>query len=583
MSSSDPPPRRSLFRKYFIALLAAAVVPLAIGGGAEAWFGVADRKALLDERLKAEAGAAAERIDAVLSGIAEQLGWVTHVPWTASEAEARRVDALRVLRQAPDIVEIALIDGGGTERLRVSRIGRDISGAETDRGGDPAFLGARAKRVWFGPVTLNRGSEPYMRVAVAGNRKAAGVAVAEVNLKFVSDEVAKARIGERGVAFAVDEEGRLVAHPEIERVLRGERPALQRLVEGEDGADAFDADRREMLMAQAVAQSPRWTVVAAEPASEAYAPIRAALLRAGVLIAAGGALAAVLAALLARRMARPIRRLEEGARRIGDGEFGHRIPTEGGDELERLARSFNAMAGELAVSQARSERIARLRRFLSPQVAEIVEGAAAETMLDPRRADVAVVFCDLRGFTAFAALAEADEVMRVVAEYYAAVGDCVARRDATLTHFAGDGVMMLVNAPVASPGEPATRAARLAIDIAASLGERTSDWRGRGHRIGFGIGLARGAATVGVVGYEGRQDYTAIGPVVNLAARLCASATDGEILADAATAALVDDPTIGFRALGRREVRGLDHPVEVASLHAHPLEIETARTTKPEY
>jgi adenylate cyclase len=212
------------------------------------------------------------------------------------------------------------------------------------------------------------------------------------------------------------------------------------------------------------------------------------------------------------------------------------------------------MAADLAVSQERQERIAKLKRFLAPQVAELVDRKGDDGVLEGRRTEVVVVFCDLRGFTTFSARAAPEEVMSVLAEYYEALGRIITKYGATLTSFSGDGLMVLVNAPVPVE-QPALRAVDLAAEMQRSVQELIIGWRARGHRIGFGVGLAMGPATVGTIGYE-------IGSVVNLAARLCASAADREILTDAAVAEAVR----GKRALiplGSRLLKGYDEELPV--------------------
>ncbi len=574
MSSNDAvsdAPRWPLFRKYFLALFAAVLVPLLISGASEAWFGYRDQRALLESRLSVEASAAAGRIQDFLDGIRDQMGWAVQLPWTEVNAEGHRVDALRLLRQVPAIVDIALLDGAGIERLKVSRIGRDVIGSGIDRSGDPAFLDARRARVWYGPVTLNRGSEPYMIMSVAGNRQVVGVAVAQINLKLIWDVISAIRVGKTGTAFVVDRNGRLVAHPNISLVLQGADEstaahlrALQaaKLAAVEAPVMTADVAGRTVLAAMAPIAGVDWMVFAEQPISEAYAPIRAALWRTGLLVLAGAAFALALAYMLARRMTGPIHKLEEGAARIGAGQFDRKIEIATGDELERLAARFNQMAGELALSQERSERIARLKRFLSPQVAEIVERSNDGSLLDARRADVVVVFCDLRGFTDFSGKVAPEEIMRVLGEYYEAVGQNIMRHEATLTHFSGDGLMVLVNAPVPCTDNPAIRAVRMAEDMQADVQALIVGWRARGQSLGFGIGLAKGVATVGRVGYEGRHDYTAIGNVVNLASRLCSSAEDGQILLDPLAAAGVAD-AVALAPLGLRTFKGFAEPVPV--------------------
>ena len=583
-SAGDVRVRRPLFRKYFIALFAAVVIPLLANGASEAWFGYRDHRALLDQRLRLEAAAAASKIQDFLDGIRDQMQWAVQLPWTEGGDERHRFDALRVLRQVPAIVDLALVDGAGKERLKISRVGRDVIGSGIDRAADPAVTGARGARVWHGPVRLNRGSEPYMTLAVAGNRAAVGVAIAEINLKLIWDVISAIRVGQSGAAFVVDRGGRLVAHPNISLVLRGadeettaRLKALQAaaLQPGGGTITTTNAEGRTVLVAMAPIAGAQWMVFAEQPAAEAYAPIRAALWRTGILVLAGAIFASLLAFALARRMAGPIRVLERGVASIGAGQFDHRIRIATGDELERLASRVNDMAAELALSQERSERIGRLKRFLSPQVAELVESAGKEDLLGAQRAEVVVVFCDLRGFTAFSGKAEPEEVMRVLGEYYDALGKIIMRHEATLTHFSGDGLMVLLNAPVPCPDNPAERAVRMAREMQDAVQALIAGWRARGHALGFGVGLAKGIATVGRIGYEGRHDYTAIGRVANLASRLCSAAEDKQILVDANAAAEVS-ASVALDAVGSRELKGFGDAVAVYAIAGEGSEARRA-------
>ncbi|MBY5898575.1 adenylate/guanylate cyclase domain-containing protein [Rhizobium ruizarguesonis] len=561
------PMRRSLFRKYFLALFAVVIVPVTASGISDAWFGYRDQRAMLSALLRVETKSAAGKIQSFLDGIKDQLGWTVQQSWAQEEGQ-HRLDALRVMRRVPAIVSITLVDDVGIERLYVSRIDLNRREGGSDRSGDPAVVGVRSNGTWYGPVTFHDGSEPFMTMATAGNRKAGGIVVAEINLKLVWTVVSEIRVGSSGRAFVLDQTGRLIAHPDISKVLQGTdkntATALTRLRDeiastGGEATTARNAENEPVVTAMAAIPGVGWTVFVEQAQAEAFAPLYASLWRTVGLLLAATIFASALAFWLARRMTGPIRLLEEGTEKIGAGQFEHRIDIATGDELERLAVRFNEMAQELAISRDRSERIARLKRFLAPQVAELVEKSGDESVLAGQRAEVVAVFCDLRGFTAFSAHAEPEEIMHVLGEYYEALGAIITRYEATLTNFAADGLMVLVNAPVPCT-DPALRAVKMAIDMQDDVQRLIAEWRLHGHAIGFGIGLAMGWATVGRIGYEARVDYTAIGHVVNLASRLCSSADDRQILVDHAVAQSVRGEIL-LVALGPRQLKGFDEQI----------------------
>jgi class 3 adenylate cyclase len=562
-------PRSSLFAKYFIALFAAVVVPLLVAGGSEAWFGHRDQKARLNDLLDAEARSAAAKIQDFLDGIRDQLAWTVQLPWSDSADERRRLDAFRLLRQVPAVVSLALVDATGRERIFVSRLGLNKVEGGADHSVSPALQNVRPGGVWYGPVTFHGGSEPFLTIAVAGTRSAVGVAVAEVNLKLIWDVISAIRVGRTGAAFVLDQPGRLIAHPDISLVLRADQTAIQPLqtlrasitAQSGQATSGRDIGGHTVLAAMAPIPGVDWSVVVKQPVAEAFEPIYAALWRTGVFLIVGSGLAAALAYWLTQRMIEPIRILEDGVARIGAGQFDHRIDIATGDEFERLATRFNEMAGDLAVSQERSERIGRLKRFLAPQVAELVDRSGDDSVLDGRRIEVVVVFGDLRGFTAFSARAEPEIVMSFLSEYYDALDRVVIDHGATLTHFSGDGMMVLINAPV-SRADPALCAVNMARDMQKTVQSLLLDRRSLDHQLGFGIGLAMGPATVGRIGSEGRLEYTAIGTVVNLASRLCASAGNAEVLIDVVAAEAIDGraPLVELNA---HVLKGFDQPVRV--------------------
>jgi adenylate cyclase len=211
---------------------------------------------------------------------------------------------------------------------------------------------------------------------------------------------------------------------------------------------------------------------------------------------------------------------------------------------------------------AHIERMDRLKRFLPPQVAELILSSGDDRVLDSHRRDVSIVFCDLRGFTAFAETAEPEEVMTILGEYHACAGAIIHKFQGTIEHFAGDGLMAMLNDPLPC-AEPCLQAVRMAAEMRASVGELTAKWRKHGFELGFGIGIgiAYGYATLGRIGFEGRFDYAAIGAVPNLAARLCDEAKDGQILIDGKVKVAVE-AAAQLEPLEELRLKGFHRPIK---------------------
>jgi len=224
-----------------------------------------------------------------------------------------------------------------------------------------------------------------------------------------------------------------------------------------------------------------------------------------------------------------------------------------------LEERVSAQVGEI-------ERVSRLKWFLAPQIAETIVSSGGEAILESHRRDIVALFCDMRGFTAFSETAEPEDVMAVLHEYHSALGPLIHRYEGTLERFTGDGMIVIFNDPVPCP-DPALRAVRLALEMRDMVDSLARLWADRGHEIGFGVGIAQGYATLGRIGFEGRFDYTAMGTVTNLAARLCAEAKPGQILVTRRVAGAIDS-IAALEPLGDIALKGLRRPVAVLNVIA---------------
>ncbi len=248
---------------------------------------------------------------------------------------------------------------------------------------------------------------------------------------------------------------------------------------------------------------------------------------------------------------------------IAGGNLKASLPLDGGrDEIARMAESLRVFRD----TAAEAERVGRLKRFLAPQVAELIVSTGDEGVLDSHRRDVAVLFCDLRGFTAFSETAEPEEVVELLQDYHRCAGRLIDKFAGTLERFTGDGLLVLFNDPLPCP-DPCLTAAHLAIEMRAGVRGVVRRWEQRGRHLGFGIGIAYGYATLGRIGFEGRFDYAAVGTVVNLAARLCERARADEILVDSKVHAAID-AHMKTEALGHFTPKGFSQSVAVFNISA---------------
>ena len=345
-----------LSRKYVLALVALVTGALVASGAVQLYGSYNEAKAALVALQAEKARAAASRIETFVKEIERQLGWTTQpqLVGAAAAMDQRRQDSYRLQRQVPPITELSHLDASGREQLRISRLAIDVVGSQVDHSQDPKFREAKTGRTYFGPVYFRKESEPYMTISMP--QSGGGVTVAEVNLKFIWDVISQIKVGKAGLAYVVDGNGVLIAHPDISLVLQktsldGLEQVRAALTPGQDAiAIAHDPKGREVLTAHSTIAPLGWVVFVDQPLEEAFEPLRASARRTGLLVIVGIVLSVAVSALLARRMARPIQVLQESAAKIGAGDLEHQIDLRSGDELETLADDFNRMTSRLRES-----------------------------------------------------------------------------------------------------------------------------------------------------------------------------------------------------------------------------------------
>lgn len=779
--------REGLFAKYVVSLVGLVVFVLAVNGAMETWISYRATKISLTDGLEDKAQGAARRIEQSVSELERQISWVT----TASRdtLEKRRADYAQLLQQVSVVSQLFQLNGDGREVLRVSRQST-TTGGNADLSRDMRFTDTVARGVSYSAVNFVD-QKPVMSISVAHSGFNAGVTVADIDLSFLSDFLSDAQVGKAAFAYVVDPRGRVLASsskgPDVGKDLSKLPQVTAAIAPGrEPDTSGTDFNGHAVLSAASTVPKLGWSVLFEQPTVQALTPIRDQLVRVALLIGMGLLVAILAGTLLARRMIIPIKALRDGAHKLGEGDFSHRIDVHTSDELEELAGQFNRMAGQLqetysdletkveartrdlaqsinelkvleevgravassldlnavlptiaaraleishadavviydydaerrrfnlveadgidksadgdhvtidegenilsdaarsgepiamadldqateqplrdvavkagfhavlvvplvdqqgtlgslvvlrrasgafegsltglmrtfanqavlAMRNARLftevdhkshaletanetvraqanklreqteqlknwnksleervetqlgeiERIRKLERFLAPQVAQLIASSdSSEGLLTSQRREVTVVFCDLRGFTAFTEATEPEEAMNVLREYHAALGKLIFKYEGTLDKYAGDGVMILFNAPIQFE-DHTERAVKMAVEMRDTIGPLTERWRNRGHSLGFGIGIALGYATLGQVGFEQRLEYAAIGSVTNLASRLCGEAKPNQIVVSRRVYGIVE-PFVEARALDDLQLKGFNHPV----------------------
>ena len=523
------------------------------------------------------ANRAAFKIHQFMQGIDKTMRTVTQTQRLVESGLTKDFEfaLIKLLKTEPAITSVTALNSGGREQYKLSRVQLALPGDLISRSDDEAFLRAKGGVTYFSSVYFVGDSEPYATIATPIERFAGeivGVLIAEVNLKYIWDVVADIRVGQAGYAYVVSGNGDLIAHPDISLVLGRKNftnlAQVQNALAGEKGPSTTTKNLVGQKVFTSYAPIPdlRWFVLVERPAAEAYTALHSSLFRSGVLLLVGLGMAILASLMIGYRVVRPLQTLREGVARISGGDLEHHIDVQTGDELQMLADEFNEMTAKLRESYAGIEKISHLKRFFSPQLAELIELSGESDLMDDHRREITVVFCDLRNFTEFSSIVEPEEAMKVLREYYQAIGVLLRHYEATIEHFAGDGLMAYFNDPLPCP-DPEIRAVRMAMEMQRDVEKLIVGWRKRGIKLGFGIGISSGYATLGRIGSEEEFHYAAIGTVANLASRLCDKAKSGQVLIAESVSAKIED-LAEVRQIGDVSLKGFLKPVPVLEVLA---------------
>jgi signal transduction histidine kinase len=364
-----------LFTKYALTLITVVGGALLTSGVVEILFSYQENRLALSQLHAEKAEHATSKIEQFLIDIEREVtsAALSPVPPDTDIVKHQHDEYLRLMRRAPAISEMSLLDRDGWEQLRISRVNLNVVGSRDDYRAAPQFLGPQPGVSYFGPVYFRHESEPYLVIAVRTNRQHGGVVTAEVNLKFIWDLVSGITVGGAGYAYVVDASGHLIAHPDISLVLqKTDLSSLEQVQAALESAPVDNQDRLRTVLAHNLASvpvlatfeavnPPGWSVVVEQPITEAFVPIYESAARTLLLLAVGIVLSIVASLILTHRMVTPIRALQEGAAQIGAGALHQRITIRTGDELEALAAQFNVMASQLQESYADLEQKVRDR------------------------------------------------------------------------------------------------------------------------------------------------------------------------------------------------------------------------------
>ncbi|MFH1821327.1 MAG: cache domain-containing protein [Methanobacteriota archaeon] len=614
---------RRLVRGYFLVLFFFVGGGILTSGLLEIYFSYFESKEQISQHQKEVAAGAAFKIQKFVQEIEKTMRMATKSREVVTKGLSPEFEfeLRKLLLIAPPVTEAAAMDEGGLVHTQVSRLRTILPEDRRDLSLTPAFRHAMQGKPYFSPVYFIQDSEPYMTIAVPIERFAGeiiGVLQAEVNLKYIWDLISSIQVGRAGYAYAVTRYGDLIAHPDISLVLQKRNLALlgqvkeafshsDPIVAGPIGMISKNLQGKKVFSAHAFMPGLNWAVIIEQPAEDAYEKLYVSLFRTSGLLLLGLVMTLLASLYMAHRVIRPLETLRRGAELIGSGNLGHRLEINTSDELGILAEEFNKMTtalqeayagleqkveertkelveANLKLEEARRDleewnqtleekvqkqvnelgRAGRIKRFLSPQVAEAVLNSDSIDPFQTHRREVTVIFIDLRGFTNFSDSHEPEEVMQLLRKYHEEVGSLIFKYEGTLEHFAGDGIMVFFNDPL--PQEDHTElATRMGIDVQTRINALRPEWRRKGYELDVGIGIATGFATLGAIGFEGRMDYGAIGNVTIMASRLSSEAQGGQILTNRKTLAKIEG-LVESEYLGEMQLKGFTRPVSAFNI-----------------
>src|SRR3954464_14460183 len=346
--------REGLFAKYVVALVGLVVFVLAVNGAIEIWISYRGIKTSLNDGMSEKAEATAKHIEQSMSDLERQISWATRA--YSNTVELRRADYTQLLRQVSQVSQLSLLSPAGREQLRVTRR-TALEGSNLDFSRDLSFTQATARGTGYAPAYF-RGEHPYMTIALSHSDS--NVSVAEIDLDFLSEFLGEAQVGKVAFAYVVDDKGQVLASsskgPEVGKSLEA-LPQVAAIIKpgGVQLTAGTDSAGHDVLTTSSRVPKLSWYVFYEQPTAQALTPIRDQLVRIALLIMLGLVVAIIAGTIMARRMLVPITALRAGARRLGAGEFGHRIEVKTSDELEELANQFNGMAGQLAETYSNLE------------------------------------------------------------------------------------------------------------------------------------------------------------------------------------------------------------------------------------